>query len=200
MPRKREAIVRGARLVFAREGYSRASVEMIAAEAGVSTRTMYNHFQSKEQLFSTVLLESATEVAEAFEERVARTCGGVDLERDLIAMGQAYAGQSMDFPDHFAVVRQIGVEAGHFPAAMLGAWQDAGPLRVRRELATRLERFAAQGRLDVPEPMRGALHFIALVTAEITNRPYPLVPLSPSHASDTIRAAVRAFLEGYARR
>jgi AcrR family transcriptional regulator len=199
MPRKREAIVRGARVVFARAGYSRASVETIAAEAGVSTRTIYNHFENKEQLFSTVLLESASQVADAFVERVDRTCDGVDVERDLVAIGHAVTMQSRDFPDHFEVVRQIGAEIGHFPPAVLDAWQDAGPLRVRREIARRLEGFAARGLLDVPDPMRAALHLVALATAEITNRSYVMVPLTPSQTTDTIRTGVRAFLHGYAR-
>ncbi|MFD2415452.1 TetR family transcriptional regulator [Amycolatopsis pigmentata] len=40
-------------------------IEVIAAEAEVSTRTIYNHFENKEQLFSTVLTERATQVADA---------------------------------------------------------------------------------------------------------------------------------------
>ena len=49
------AIMRAARAVFARDGYSRASIDVIAAAADVSTRTIYNHFASKEQLAVEVL-------------------------------------------------------------------------------------------------------------------------------------------------
>lgn len=200
MPRKRDAIVRGARFVFGRDGYSRASVEAIAAEAGVSTRTIYNHFESKEQLFTTVLLESAGQVADAFVERVGATCDGVDVERDLVSIGQAVVAQSRDFPDHFAMVRQISPEAGHFPPAVLDAWQHAGPLRVRGEIASRLETFASAGLLDIPDPMRAALHFVALVNAEAQNRSFVMLPLTPTQTTDTIRAAIHAFLRGYATR
>lgn len=64
----------GALTVFARDGYMRASVDAIAAEAGVSTRTIYNHFQDKAQLFQTVIQESATRVAEAQIAIIADTC------------------------------------------------------------------------------------------------------------------------------
>ena len=45
-PDKREAILRGALTVFARDGYTRASIDAIAKEGEVSTRTLYNHFPS----------------------------------------------------------------------------------------------------------------------------------------------------------
>ncbi|MEV5986378.1 helix-turn-helix domain-containing protein [Streptomyces sp. NPDC052051] len=51
MPEKRRSIAQAARAVFGREGYSRASVDANAVEAGVSKRTIYNHFTDKEQLF-----------------------------------------------------------------------------------------------------------------------------------------------------
>src|SRR5690349_12123523 len=53
-PRKRRAIIAAATTVFLREGYTRASVDAIAAEAGVSKQTVYNHFGDKENLFLSV--------------------------------------------------------------------------------------------------------------------------------------------------
>ena len=67
---KREAIERAARAVFGRLGYARAPIDQIAAEAGVSTRTLYNHFGDKLGLFSHVLVHGAAEVADAFEQRL----------------------------------------------------------------------------------------------------------------------------------
>ena len=74
---KRRSILDGALRVFGRVGYLGASIDMIATEAEVSTRTIYNHFENKEELFSTVLLESSTRVAVAREETVERHLGGV---------------------------------------------------------------------------------------------------------------------------
>ncbi|WP_424532941.1 helix-turn-helix domain-containing protein [Sphaerisporangium viridialbum] len=48
---KRRAILAGALTVFARDGYTRATTEAISAQAGVSSRTLYNHFQDKARLF-----------------------------------------------------------------------------------------------------------------------------------------------------
>ncbi|WP_447981919.1 TetR/AcrR family transcriptional regulator [Achromobacter kerstersii] len=55
--RKREAIVRAAVEEFRTAGFEATSMDRIAAAAGVSKRTVYNHFPSKEELFSHILEE-----------------------------------------------------------------------------------------------------------------------------------------------
>ncbi|GAA2112295.1 TetR/AcrR family transcriptional regulator [Kitasatospora saccharophila] len=197
---KRLAIVEGARAVFGREGYSRTSIEAIAAEACVSTRTIYNHFESKEHLFSEVVRISAGQVAEAFVETAERQVGGVDPRADLIALGEAFVSHRTRFPEHFAMIRQIKAEAQHFPAAVIDAWQQAGPSRVQRELGRRLRALAEAGALRLDDPARAARHFIALVSAEITIRPYNAPAPSAAEVLESVTSGVDAFLHGYARR
>ena len=196
---KRAAIMRAARAVFGRDGYARASVDAIAAEAGVSTRTIYNHFEGKERLVSAVLHASATQVADGFAENVERHLTGTDLRADLVALGHAFAAQGTDFPEHFALVGQIRAEAPHFPAAIIDAWQEAGPLRVKGEVARRLGQLAERGLLRVDDQARAAVHFIALVTAGLADRPYGAPPLGAAETDAIVRAGVDAFLHGYGR-
>jgi AcrR family transcriptional regulator len=196
------AIMRAARAVFARDGYSRASIDVIAAAADVSTRTIYNHFESKEQLFATVLEASATEVADAFIERVARESGdGADLEQDLVAIAHALAGQASNFSEHFAMVAQINAETPHFPPAVLTAWKEAGPLRVQGEIERRLQAFADLGLLEVTDSRRATHHFVGLVTSELRTRTfYGATPLTEAETAEIVTAGVRAFLDGYRHR
>jgi AcrR family transcriptional regulator len=190
---KRLAVTRAARVVFGRDGYARSSIDAIAGEAGVSTRTIYNHFESKEQLFNTVLTESATQVADAFIERVSAFA-----DDDLGALGHAVAGQALSFPEHFAMVRQITAEGAHFPRAVLEAWRQVGPLRVENEVARRL---AANTTLQVGDANRAARHFIAVTTAEITSGSFfRTAPLTEAQVAEIIAAGVEAFLNGYTNR
>ncbi|MDB6048772.1 MAG: TetR family transcriptional regulator [Pseudomonas sp.] len=53
--RKREAIVQAAIAEFRVNGFEVTSMDKIAALAEVSKRTVYNHFPSKEELFSEIL-------------------------------------------------------------------------------------------------------------------------------------------------
>ena len=53
--RKREAIIQAAIAEFRTHGFDITSMDKIAATAGVSKRTVYNHFPSKEELFAEIL-------------------------------------------------------------------------------------------------------------------------------------------------
>lgn len=53
--RKREAIIQAAIAEFRAHGFEVTSMDKIAATAGVSKRTVYNHFPSKEELFAEIL-------------------------------------------------------------------------------------------------------------------------------------------------
>ena len=53
--RKRSAIIEAAIDEFRLAGYETTSMDRIAARAGVSKRTVYNHFPSKEVLFAQIL-------------------------------------------------------------------------------------------------------------------------------------------------
>jgi AcrR family transcriptional regulator len=202
---KRAAVLDAARVVFGRQGYSRTSIDAIASEAAVSTRTIYNHFEGKDQLFNAVLLASAARVADSFVDGVARGLAELspepDVRAELEVIGRAVVAHTADNPEHFALVRQIRAEADHVPEPVLAGWRKAGPLRVNAEVVAQLTRLAARGLLRIDDPARAALHFIALVQAEAELRPTPeRSPLEPpADRAEAVAAGVRVFLHGYAR-
>jgi AcrR family transcriptional regulator len=53
--RTRTALLRAAGRVFTKHGYHQATLEAVAAEAGVSKGALYHYFPSKEQLFLALL-------------------------------------------------------------------------------------------------------------------------------------------------
>lgn len=55
--RKRAAIVQAAIAEFRANGFEATSMDRVAATAGVSKRTVYNHFPSKDDLFAQILQE-----------------------------------------------------------------------------------------------------------------------------------------------
>ena len=54
-PLKRARIIHAGKMVFLAQGFGAASVDDIAASAGVSKMTVYRHFRSKELLFAGVI-------------------------------------------------------------------------------------------------------------------------------------------------
>ncbi|WP_059007689.1 TetR/AcrR family transcriptional regulator [Streptomyces specialis] len=195
---KRRAILAGALTVFARDGYTRAGVDAIAAEAGVSTRTIYNHFADKAELFHQVIQESAGRAAEAQIAIIDRHLRKVTaLEPDLVAFGLDWAAQSTTgHAEHFALTRQVNAERGHIPPAAIEAWQETGPLRVRRVLAARLAALADRGLLRGGDPELAAVHLLRLVS--VTNPSFPggVLP-DDEEVTAAVEAGVRAFLHGY---
>ena len=52
---KRAAILEAAKRMFTHSGFERASMDQIAAEAGVSKLTVYSHFGDKDSLFAAAV-------------------------------------------------------------------------------------------------------------------------------------------------
>jgi AcrR family transcriptional regulator len=200
-PEKRRAIARGARAVFGRDGFARASVDAIAAEAGVSKRTIYNHYADKEQLFLSVIQEGAAEVARTHTEIADRHLRKiVDLEEDLVSFGIEWASSPTAFASHFALVRAIQAEAPHIPRTVLEAWQNAGPRAFQRELARRLKEIADRGLLVIEDADEAANHFNLLTFANVVQRSfYGAIPFDETEIARLVTSGVRAFLRLYGR-
>lgn len=197
LPDKRRAILAGALAVFARGGFTRASVDGIAAEAGVSTRTIYNHFQDKTELFQTVVQGSTTEVADAQVAIIDTHLRKVtDLEADLIELGRALATPMTGYADHFALVGQMDADAGHIPQAVVDAWREAGPGRVNRELARHLQGLGERGLLRVDDSERAAVHFMLLVQGAIPFHRGLHITLE-DEITRIVTSGVRTFLYGH---
>jgi AcrR family transcriptional regulator len=205
---KRLAIMEAARTVFGREGFTRASVDAIAAEAGVSKRTIYNHFTDKEQLFRTVMEESSQAVAAAhkeiigrhFDALVAADPRSVDVAARLIAFGKEFAVPTKELAGHFGLVRNIVAEVLRLPAEVLEAWQEAGPRPVQRELTRRLAELSDRGllRIEPGEEASAGNHFIQLVGAEITQASYyGALEVPPEVVEKSVSSGVRAFVRLY---
>ncbi|MCF6171033.1 MAG: TetR/AcrR family transcriptional regulator [Bacteroidales bacterium] len=64
---RRKAITDTALEVFAEHGYESASISKIAKKAGVSKGLMYNYFESKEDLLTSIMMEGMGEMLQMFD-------------------------------------------------------------------------------------------------------------------------------------
>lgn len=198
-PEKRQAILDGALKIFSRDGYSRASIDAIADEARVSTRTIYNHFSDKAGLFQDVIRLSATRLADAQVAVMHSYFRNVtDLEEDLTDFANAWLTPLPDHEEHFALVGQVRVEAQHIPDAAIEEWQASGPRRVKRELGSQLQKLAVRGELEITDPELAAQQFVALVS--LSGRSLDTFGTSEQSTGDLVRAGVRTFLHGHVSR
>ncbi|TDD47893.1 TetR/AcrR family transcriptional regulator [Saccharopolyspora elongata] len=196
---KRRAIIDGAREVFGRDGYARASIDTIAKAAEVSTRTIYNHFADKGELFREVILESAAAVRDAQLADLDRHLGKiVDLRSDLIGLGRDFAAAMPEFEAHFFLVRQINADVGHIPAEVVEEWQAAGPRQVQADLARRLAELSDRGLLEIDDPQRAAVHFVLLVAGEVQSLTFwGARSIDEDEVEAIVAAGVEVFLRAY---
>lgn len=188
---KQRDLLDGALRVFARDGYSRASIDAIAEAAGVSTRTIYNHYGDKAGLFKAVILDSATRVADheiALADRLLAHI--VDLQTDLAAFGLAWSAPDPATADHFALIRQIHADSAHIDGETLAAWQAAGPVRVRNAIAAHLRAHSTAGLLHINDENIAALQLIQLTAGSVTAAP-------DTRSERIVRAGVNTFLAAY---
>ncbi|WUS95710.1 TetR/AcrR family transcriptional regulator [Streptomyces sp. NBC_00708] len=194
---KRRAIVEAALRVFAQVGYAQASLDVIAAEAGVSKPTIYNHLGSKEKLFRYVMTETAArsnaktlDVLTAFPADPGRLRPGLeDLATKLV---DCYCDEQSE-----AVRRLLYAEAVRFPD-LFDAVRASGPNQFTEALAGRLARLANAGHLRVEDPVRAANQFIALVYDELPGMSaLGTRPLDPEDVAKVVTAGVDTFLRAF---
>ncbi|WP_407296231.1 TetR/AcrR family transcriptional regulator [Stutzerimonas zhaodongensis] len=157
-PAKRQAILDAARNLFLSNGYEGSSMDAIAAEAGVSKLTLYSHFKDKEALF-------AAAVKAICETQLPRKLFVVSEDASIrqVLLGIARAFQELvNSPESIGLHRVMVAMATQNPA-LSRMFFDAGPQALLADLEQMFAQADDQGLLTVPEPMRAAEHFCALI-------------------------------------
>lgn len=196
--RSRAIILAAATPHFVTHGYVGANVDVLAAEAGVSKRTVYNIFGGKEQLFRAVLGQ-AIETAEGFSRQMADELAvGADVRVDLRRIGRRLARSVLSGP--VVPLRRLLIgEVERFPD-FASEYYDRAPGLVMRTLAGCLAELDRRGALRVADPVLAAEHFAFLVMGAPLDRAlFHSAPAEPDLAEiDRVaHAGVDAFLIAY---
>lgn len=185
----RNRLIHAARVAFMEEGY-RASVDGIAARAGVAKQTLYNHFPSKDELFSeSVGLVSAAIVV---------TLDGQtdDVRATLLRFGAAFR-QKVLGDEGLSMFRTLMAEAARFPT-LAQAFFTKGPEQTAARLADFLGRAMAAGHLRQDDPrfaaemLMGMLHNIDHFRHLSSNTPLPEA-LEESRIGQIVDCFLRAY-------
>ena len=193
--RKHTAIAGAALVLFARDGYERTSVDAIAAEAGVSKRTVYSHYGDKETLFLLVLRETYDGMRDRITSIVKRTLGDTDdVGPSLTACVRETVRAITRAPERATLVRLIMAEAPHFPD-VLELWRNGGIVPL---LAEALAPLIAAGQL-AGDPGQAADHLYALTFGQVNSKSMMgTIELSDAVAERIVTGGVRVFLCAYA--
>jgi TetR/AcrR family transcriptional regulator of autoinduction and epiphytic fitness len=192
--RKRSAIVMAAAEQFRAHGFEATSMDRIAALAGVSKRTVYNHFPSKEELFEETLVELFQSCAVVLELAYRSDLG---LREQLVEL-MTLKMRTLTDRDFLDLARVAVAEAIHAPERALPVFARLGE---REEGVTAWIRAAqADGRLKPGDPsfaatlLQGQIKTFAFWPQVAMGAP----PLGPAEQEPVIEAAVSMFLSYFA--
>lgn len=191
-PAKRAAILDTARELFFEHGYG-VGLETIAARAGVSRQTIYNLFESKDDLFAAIVQESSGQITAALAELTPES-----TPRDVLtALGVGFLSKILS--DRAVQFQRLLIgSAANFPT--LGpTFYANGPGRGLARLAAYLDRETTNRRLTVSDPVLAAEQFFGMLMGHRSMRRTLRIDgeLPPEEIRRRVDAAVNAFLRAY---
>ncbi|WP_372392286.1 TetR/AcrR family transcriptional regulator [Xanthomonas sp. NCPPB 3582] len=193
--RKRHAILEAAIAQFRQHGFEATSMDRVAAAAGVSKRTVYNHFPSKDALFGEILRGLWQRSAEAVNLAY---CADQSLRTQLTQLLQ----QKLRLLDDAAFIdlSRVAIAEGiHSPErarallAQLGSKEEG--------TTTWLRAAQADGRLAPVDPEFASQQLQSLIKgfAFWPQLAFGQPPLSAAQQAQVAESAVAMFLALYGR-
>ena len=192
------AIREAAAALFLEKGYAGASMDDIAARAGVSKQTIYTHFASKEVLFEDLVMANAGRVDEFITAMRLTSEAAPDAKSGLRAIASLYTGFVIR-PEVLRLRRLVLGEAGRFPD-LARRYYEAVPARTYAALADLIGGFAERGELRVEDTLLAAHHFAWLTLGlPLDQSMFDPERLPTENELDRLAgAAVDVFLAAYA--
>jgi TetR/AcrR family transcriptional regulator of autoinduction and epiphytic fitness len=180
--RTRQALVE-ALLGLLDEGQPRPTAAEIAGRAGVSERSVFQHFPDREALLEAVAREQY--------QRVVPTLVPVDSSLPLAERIEQFVQQRSRLYERIGGVRRAGLLIEHESTSVAG-WIDTARQQKAAEVERVFRRELDDTRPDEREPLRSALVMVCSWTAWDSWRTHQ--KLSVARARAALTAAIRALL------
>ena len=191
---KRRAILDAARRVFLSEGFAAASIERIAAEAGVSKVTVYSHFGDKRGLFTAAIGHECARISGRF---TLDNLPPGNVRNQLLAIGEAIVA-FLSRPEMVQFERRIAAETAHDPE-IGAAFLEAGPRAMKRALSDLFADLYRRGEVDISDMALAAEQFAALCKGMGDLERRFGHPSDPAQEHARIAGAVEMFCRAYGR-
>jgi TetR/AcrR family transcriptional repressor of mexJK operon len=188
---KPQQILDAARDLFLKDGFSTTSMDAVAKLAGVSKATVYAHFTSKEELFAAMI---DVECRRTWPELATPYHGQAEPIEKIREVAQRYVRFIVSgYP--VSLLRTVAAEASRTPE--LGRiFYESAPGLGRLRFAELLEAADAKGLLRIPDPLRAADSFFAMLRGDIHLR--CLVGM-PAPSDETLAAHAHEITEMFLR-
>jgi TetR/AcrR family transcriptional regulator, mexJK operon transcriptional repressor len=189
---KRDAIIQAAVDAFFENGFAGTSIEQVAADAGVSKVTVYNHFGDKRALFTAAIESVCSQIRNhcLINEDVRGT-----LRTRLLTIGEAMVA-FLSRPEMVQFERRIAAETVNEPE-IGAAFLAAGPHRMKEALAAFLRAMSDAGELDIEDHLVAAEQFASMCKGMGDLERRFGHPSDPARDRARIEGAVEVFCRAY---
>ncbi len=161
-----DALLNAATQIFLAEGFERASIDKVASEARVSTRTIYQRYRNKADLLTAV-------IARLVERDLGALLGSSELGRlppaEALRLFARTVARSLAEGNAAALFRIVASEARHFPE-FGETLRGVTKVRMESALAGYLRQRTDSGELALDDPDRAAALFMQMIRGEIHER------------------------------
>lgn len=187
---KSEAIIEAARKTFLARGFDAASMDQIAQVAGVSKRTVYNRFPSKEVLFGAAIEASCRDLVPVNTSEIEATLPPRDF---IIQLSRQFVTGILS-PEALSLRRIADFEADRTPA--IGrSYLEHGPQWMVDHCAPILERIARKAALAIDNPRSAIWRLGALITEPLYTQ--ALLGAAPEDLNAAIERQVESGVDAF---
>lgn len=191
---RHDALLGHALVIFMQEGYGRASIAKIAQSAGISTRTIYEHYQNKAELMLASVSHMVEKDVTALQS--IPSMDAMTTQAALNALGEKMLKRVMS-KELISFYRMGVAEAMHMPELAL-KMKTIGPLRIQSVIADYLRKQASQDLIPQQDFAKAAALFCEMLIAEPRNKALFGVLEKDWDAKQHIAYVVEVFLNGIA--
>lgn len=193
--RHRELLDRALEM-FVERGFENTTIRDIAADVGMTRRTVYARYSDKRELFKATVEHAVKQIIVPVE--VLPAAEEDDLEACLIAVARLRIANVMT-PTGLRFQRFLNTESYRFPEIVNAAYgRITHP--VIEYVAELLRRHNALGTTDVEDPRMAAAALMNMVVGVPVRMVLMGIALGPEQIEERIRFSVRLFLKGVERR
>lgn len=193
--RKRAEITAIAQALFFREGYAQTSMSQIAQAVGGSKATLYNHFQSKEELLLAVVANVTQTRPGDYDEA---TQPPIEAIRQWLMWFGSALVRKITAPDYVALQRLAAAEALRYPE--IGRSFNEAITPGNEMIAGTFAAAMEKGVLKHSDPKIAAEHFMTLCLGAMVRRLVWNIEAPPgaNQIDRTVAAAIDTFMDGHA--
>lgn len=191
---KSEAILKAAKALFLKLGYSETTMDAIAARARMTKQTVYSYYANKEVLFTAMILSLCEQKTPTGQRQIA---DNIPFETLLTEMGLKILNL-ITSAEVLATTKLVISESDRYPK-LSRLYYEKGTQEIVHIVAEFLDAQNKRGVVTIPNTQSAASYFLAMLKGQyylrmiLRAKPLPSEELKIAHVKETVQIFMRLY-------